>query len=89
MVWCGNSFDSRTELLFIESDTFNSRRHIDEILQKHVVVFAQFIGDHVMHDNARPNKSRIVARYLEEVGLHFFQWQARSSDLYPIDHWIY
>lgn len=88
MVWAGISYDARTELVFIDRGTLTAQRYIEEILEEHVVVFAQFIGNEFvfMHDNARPHTARIVAQYLEEVGINVMRWPARSPDINPIEH---
>lgn len=88
MVWGGISFDAKTELVFIDGGTLTAQRYIDEILEEHVAVFAQFIGNNFifMHDNARPHTARIVDNYLQEVGINAMRWPARSPDMNPIEH---
>jgi transposase len=88
MVWGGISWEARTELVFIERGTLTAHRYIEEVLQDHVVGFAQFAGDGFifMHDNARPHTARIVTDYLHDVGIDTMNWPARSPDLNPIEH---
>jgi hypothetical protein len=69
MVWGGFSWEARTQLVFIERGTLTAHRYIEEVLQDHVVGFAQLAGDGFifMHDNARPHTARIVTDYLHDV----------------------
>jgi transposase len=88
MVWGGFSWEARTQLVFIERGTLTAHRYIEEVLQDHVVGFAQLAGDGFifMHDNARPHTARIVTDYLHDVGIDAMNWPARSPDLNPIEH---
>jgi transposase len=88
MVWGGFSWEARTQLVFIERGTLTAHRYIEEVLQDHVVGFAQLAGDGFifMHDNARPHTARIVTDYLHDVGIDTMNWLARSPDLNPIEH---
>jgi hypothetical protein len=76
MVWGGISWKARTELVFIERSTLTAHRYIEEVLQDHVVGFAQFAGDGFifMHDNARPHTAQIVTDYLHDVGIDTMNW---------------
>ena len=87
MVWGGVSLTGRTDLVTINGN-LTSERYITDILQEHVVPYAPYIGANflLMHDNARPHTGRIVRNYLEEVGVNYLDWPARSPDLNPIEH---
>jgi hypothetical protein len=88
MVWAGNSFYGRTELIFIEHETLTADRYIGQCLETHVVPYAPFVGGNflLMHDNARPHTARIVTNYLDTVEIPRLEWPARSPDMNPIEH---
>lgn len=88
MIWGGISYDARTELVFIERGGLTAARYVEEILQPHVTTFRLSIGEDfiLMHDNARPHVARCVKDYLEEVGIAYMDWPARSPDMNPIEH---
>lgn len=88
MVWGGISSNARTELVIVEG-RLNATRYIEEILQDHVVRYAEFIGAEsflLMQDNARAHSAQCVEQYLFDVGIRKIQWPARSPDMNPIEH---
>lgn len=88
MVWGGISSNARTELVIVEG-CLNATRYIEEILQDHVVPYAEFIGAEyflLMHDNARAHSAQVVEQYVSDVGIRKLQWPARSPDMNPIEH---
>lgn len=95
MFWAGISLDGRTELVHVPSirrgrrwEGLNAHRYITEVLEPHVMPYAQFIGDSftLMHDNARPHTAASVRDYLAEIGIPVLRWPANSPDLNPIEH---
>ncbi|EFA12395.1 Transposable element Tcb1 transposase-like Protein [Tribolium castaneum] len=60
----------------------------EDDLEKHVSVFAGFIGEqfNLMHNNARPHAAVIVRNFLQAVGIEAVEWSSRSPDLNPIEH---
>ena len=71
MVWAGMSNAARTELVFVDRGTLNAQRHIEEILEDHVLPYAPFLGQNflLVQDNGRPHTARCVMQYLQEVGI--------------------
>jgi hypothetical protein len=88
MIWAGISLEAHTDLVFVENGAMTTHRYILECVESHVVPYAPFIGENFifMDDNARPRMTRIVVRYLEEVGIRLLPWPANSPDLNPIEH---
>jgi hypothetical protein len=88
MIWTGISLEAHTDLVFVENGAMTAHRYILECVESHVVPYAPFIGENFlfMDDNARPHMTRIVVRYLEQVGIRLLPWSANSPDLNPIEH---
>lgn len=77
MVWDGICANWRTSLLVIVSRSLTALRYVREILESHVISFANnrrtnFI---LQYYNARPHVVRII-----------MEWQANRSVLNPIEH---
>ena len=87
MVWLGISPGGKTKQVFIDG-TLNSRQHITDILQPHVILYAGAIGDKFMprHDNARPHMSGDVKGLLANKGVEVMEWLVCSQDLNPNQH---
>ena len=66
MVCGGINFEARTELVVRSRTSLNAVRYVTDILEDHVVPFAQFIGENflLLHDNTRPHTARVVNEYL-------------------------
>jgi hypothetical protein len=62
MVWSEIIFNGRTELVVIREGSMTARRYIDEVLEPHVVPFAQNMGPEfiLQQDNACPHIARVV-----------------------------
>lgn len=95
MFWGGISADGKTDLVCVSrtggargQGSMTARRYIVEVLEVHVVPYADFIGERftLMHDNARAHTAIIVRNFLQEVGISVMQWPAKSPDLNPIEH---
>lgn len=95
MFWGGISADGKTDLVCVSrtggargQGSMTARRYIVEVLEVHVVPYADFIGEGftLMHDNARAHTAIIVRNFLQEVGISVMQWPAKSPDLNPIEH---
>lgn len=88
MVWCGISFDGRTDLVFVENGSLTAPRYIEEILLPLDIPYVPHIGENfvLMHENARAHVARCVLRFLEETEIVTLEWPARSPDLNLIEH---
>lgn len=88
MVWGGISLNGRTELVVIREGSMTARRYIDEVIEPHVVPFAENVGPEfiLQQDNARPHTARIVQDYLNVHNIEVMYWPARSPDLNAIEH---
>lgn len=95
MFWGGISVDGKTELVCVSrtgggrgQGSLTAQRYIAEILDPHVVPYADVIGPgfQFMHDNARSHTALIVRDYLHAAGINVMDWPARSPDLNPIEH---
>nr|KAH0807783.1 hypothetical protein GEV33_015008 [Tenebrio molitor] len=87
-IWAGISLETYTDLVFVENGAMTAHRYVLECVESHVVPYAPFIGENFifMDDNARPHMTRIVVRYLEQVGIRLLPWSANSPDFNPIEH---
>lgn len=95
MFWGGMSAAGKTDLVCVSrtggargQGSLTARRYITEILDVHVVPFAESFGEGftLMHDNARAHTAAIVSDFLRRSQISVMQWPARSPDLNPIEH---
>ena len=63
-------------------------RYRDEVLQPIFQPYAGAVGDDflLMDDNARPHRSIVVNKFLEQEGIVRMDWPAISPDLNTIEH---
>ena len=87
MTCTGISLNVRTAL-FVVPGNLNRRRHIDEILQPHVVPYLRQIGQNAIFqdDNAMSHRARIMDNFLQLNGAQRLECPPMSPDLSCIEH---
>ena len=88
MFWGGVSLGGRTELVALREGNVNAVRYIADILEPHVVPYAENFGaDFIfMQDNARPHTAQITQNFLRHENIETMNWPANSPDLNPIEN---
>lgn len=88
MFWGGISLGGRTELVALRRGNINAVRYISDILEPHVVPYAENFGAGfiLMQDNARPHTARVTEDFLRRENIETMNWAANSPDLNPIEH---
>lgn len=86
MMWGGISETGKTDLVHIQGN-LNGQRYRDEVLQPHMLPYAQRLGQGLVFqdDNARPHRAIIVNNFLQHNGIQRMVWPACSPDLNPIE----
>ena len=87
MFWAGISVTGKTQLVRINGN-LNAQRYINEVLNPHVIPFAQQAGPNFIfqQDNARPHTANVVTTHLQQNAITVLDWPAASPDLSPIEH---
>lgn len=86
MVWGGISHDHRTALVIIHGG-LNATRYRDEILQPHVLPYANAHPETILQqDNATCHSARLTQNFLQTSGVEVLPFPAKSPDLNPIEH---
>ena len=86
MVWGAISSTGRSKLVIVNGNLI-AQRYINDILQPHLVPFAnQRHGLVFQHDNAPTHRVNVTLNFLNQNNLQFMnRWPALSPDLNPIE----
>jgi hypothetical protein len=88
MVWGEITLNGRTELVVIREGSMTDRRYIDNVLEPHVVPFAENMGPEFIRqqDNARPHVARVVQNFLNTHNIDIMNSPPCSPNLNAIEH---
>ncbi|KAJ4447673.1 hypothetical protein ANN_09680 [Periplaneta americana] len=84
IVWAGITLAARTVVIFGKGVSLTAHCYI---FAKHVLSFRPYVCDDfvLMQDSTHPHVARCVLQYLNDFGIQFTQWPARSPDLISIE----
>ncbi|GFV60471.1 transposable element Tcb2 transposase [Trichonephila clavipes] len=88
LVWGGIMLGCRTDLHIFDAGSVNGMRYCNEILLPYVRLFRGAMGLQFlfMDDNAPCQRTLAANQLLESEDIERMDWQARSTDLNPIEH---